>query len=191
VSAEIENLVERAKQGDHNAFDALFAQYQSRLHPFCAKYLLQPEDQEDAVAETFRRAYHALAAFEARASFATWLYRIAHNVCLDILKERGKLPQASLYGAQGEVVMDPPDPAPTPEQLAVWQQMRASILRCARTVRPPWEEPTDYLIYYFHCEREESFRAVAERLHMNESAVKQRYLRKIQPLLQRIEQEFR
>jgi RNA polymerase sigma-70 factor (ECF subfamily) len=191
MSAVTDNLVERAKQGDQHAFDAIFAQYQSRLLPFCAKYLLQTEDQEDAVAETFRRAYHYIATFDARASFATWLYRIAHNVCLDILKQRGKLPQESLFGEQGQTVLDPPDPAPTPEQLAVWQQMRATILRCARTVRPPWEEPTDYLIYYFHCEREESFRAVSERLHLKESAVKQRYLRKIQPLLQRIEQEFR
>jgi RNA polymerase sigma-70 factor (ECF subfamily) len=187
----MQNLVERARQGDRQAFDTLFAQFETRILQFCAKYLRQPEDQEDAVAETFRRAYHYLATFDARASFATWLYRIAHNVCVDILKQRRHLPQESLYGAQGETVHDPPDPAPTPEQMAVWQQMRATLLRCARTVKPAWEWPTDYLIYYLHCEREETFRAIAERLHLKESTVKLRYLRKIQPLLQRIEQEFR
>ena len=59
-----------------------------------------------------------------------------------------------------------------------------------RTSKPPWDE-IDGIIYRFHCEKEESFRQIAaERLRMEESAVKQRYYRKIEPVLKQVAKEF-
>jgi RNA polymerase sigma-70 factor (ECF subfamily) len=74
------------------------------------------EDAEDQVQETFLRAWRRLQTYEGRASFRTWLYKIATNACLDALKRR---PRRSL---PLEVVTSgiPPDSLPLPVTEPVW-----------------------------------------------------------------------
>ena len=79
VSAELEGQLE---------------QHRSELTAYCYRMLASPFDAEDAVQEAFIRAWRAYEQFDHRASLRTWLYRIATNVCLDLLggKERRARP---------------------------------------------------------------------------------------------------
>src|SRR6476469_9498272 len=64
--------------------------HRAELTGYCYRMLASPFEAEDAVQETFIRAWRAYDRFEGRSGLRSWLYRIATNVCLDQLKGRGR-----------------------------------------------------------------------------------------------------
>lgn len=75
--------VERAANGDHDAFRLLVERYQGRAYRLALRVLRDEESARDAVQEAFLKAYRSLDRFEGRSSFYTWFYRIVMNLCLD------------------------------------------------------------------------------------------------------------
>lgn len=83
-----QELIDRLQQGEERAFDALVRRHEQRIRSLCRSYLHDPADAADAAQETFIRAYRALPGFRPEANFSTWLYRIAVNVSLNVLRGR-------------------------------------------------------------------------------------------------------
>ena len=75
--------VAQAREGDPGAFRVLVERHSRNLFRLAYRMTGHQEDAEDVVQETFLRAYRQLAKFDERASFGTWLYRIAANCSLD------------------------------------------------------------------------------------------------------------
>jgi RNA polymerase sigma-70 factor (ECF subfamily) len=81
-------LMQLARDGDRNAFGELVRRHQKRIFRLTVHILRNPFEAEDVTQETFVRAYQALQRFEGNSQPYTWLYRIAVNLSLNILRTR-------------------------------------------------------------------------------------------------------
>ncbi|HEX4467841.1 MAG TPA: sigma-70 family RNA polymerase sigma factor [Solirubrobacteraceae bacterium] len=81
-----ERLIAMTRRGQHAAFEALCARYQSRLLSFCRHMLNSREDAEDVLQEVFTAAFNAVLADEREINVRPWLYRIARNRSLNHLR---------------------------------------------------------------------------------------------------------
>ncbi len=86
-------ILRRAQSGDEQAFAQLTDVYRQEIQLHCYRILGSTQDAEDALQETFLGAWRALAKFEERASLRTWLYRIATNHCLNMLRAANRRPE--------------------------------------------------------------------------------------------------
>ena len=80
--------VARAREGDSQAFRALVERHSRTIFRLAHRMTGNEHDAEDVVQETFLRAFRQLDRFEARANFGTWLYRIAVNCSIDLMRKR-------------------------------------------------------------------------------------------------------
>ena len=89
-------LLARAKAGDQEAFRDLVEPYRAELHVHCYRILGSVQDAEDALQETLLSAWRGLGGFEERASMRTWLYSVATNRALNMLRAARRRPQIEM-----------------------------------------------------------------------------------------------
>lgn len=80
--------VQSAQQGDMDAFRSLVRDHHRRVFHVCLGVVKSAADAEDVTQEVFIRAHRNLSKFQGNAKFSTWLYRIAHNASIDLLRKR-------------------------------------------------------------------------------------------------------
>ena len=106
--------------------EARFDGYRTELTAYCYRMLASPFEAEDAVQETFIRAWRGIDRFEGRAALRSWLYRIATNVCLDMLNGRERRarpmdlgPARDPAGPHGDILPEVTWVEPIPDRLVV------------------------------------------------------------------------
>jgi RNA polymerase sigma-70 factor (ECF subfamily) len=82
------DLLDRARTGDDHAYGELVAPHRPTLHAYCYRMLGSLDDADDALQEALLRAWRSLGGFEGRSSLRTWLYTIATNACLQLVRRR-------------------------------------------------------------------------------------------------------
>jgi RNA polymerase sigma-70 factor (ECF subfamily) len=82
------DLVAQAQTGNLRAYGVLVERYQRRIYRLAAHMLKSSADADDVTQETFVRAYRALSRFDGRSEPFTWIYRIAINLSLNVLRSR-------------------------------------------------------------------------------------------------------
>jgi len=88
-----ERLTRRAVGGDERAFAAIFRRYHQPLYRFCLAIVGNPEDAQDALQNAMVKVLRALPGEERRIDLKPWLYRIAHNESIDLLRRRRETSQ--------------------------------------------------------------------------------------------------
>jgi RNA polymerase sigma factor (sigma-70 family) len=131
-------LIEAARRGDLEAFNALVLAYQDIVYTTAYRIMGEREGAADAAQETFITAYRRLETYRG-GSFRAWLLRIATNTCYDALRYQKRRPATLLDDLVGEEYDDGPpipDPDGSPEQAAQNSELSAAIQDCINALTP-------------------------------------------------------
>lgn len=124
---DVATLLERCRQGDELAWEALVRQFQGRAYAIACHYMRNAEEARDVAQEIFVRIYERLDTFHGDEAFLPWMLRLSRNACIDALRRRKARPQAA------DVVIDEtvqlPSTAPTPEEAFVARSARELLYR--------------------------------------------------------------
>ncbi|MNW29119.1 ECF RNA polymerase sigma factor SigW [compost metagenome] len=88
IQETIEEIVARVQRGESEQFAHIVDIYQQQLFRYCCRLLGNQQDAEDAVQDIMVKAYQSIRRYKATVSFSAWLYRIAGNHCLNLLRRR-------------------------------------------------------------------------------------------------------
>jgi len=174
-----EELVRRYQQGDANAFSQLVRRHQQRVMRVCERLLLSFADAEDACQEILIKAADRLPAFQPSAKFTTWLYRIAVNHCLNVLRSRRRRRWLSPFSRESETrLLEVPaaeeDPLQQTEKRERRQEVRAALASLPEEQR---------LAVVLHRYEGLSYDEIAQVLQISVAAVESRLHRAKQNLL--------
>lgn len=134
-------LIEEAKGGEFDAFSNLVSMYEKKIYNYCLRMTNSREDAEDLTQEIFVRVYKSLKGFKGNSQFSTWVFRIAHNICIDHYR-KAKLTTVSLNRPKNEEdkrEMDLPSEDPTPEEEALRKEQQEFLLKCIEELRPEYK----------------------------------------------------
>ena len=132
-----EILIERFKKGDLSAFDELMDKHWKSIY-FLALGMTNNsrEDAEDIAQEVFLRVFKALPSWKPRASFRTWLRKVASNLCIDYHRARVRRQTQPLESKTGLVMDVSTDSADDPLRITETEELRQRILRAAEELSP-------------------------------------------------------
>jgi RNA polymerase sigma-70 factor, ECF subfamily len=172
-SVRDEELLLALKGGSHAAFAELQNVHARRLYHRILSITKNREDAEDALQDTFLRAYVSLHSFEGRSKLSTWLTRIAINSALMMLRRRRIRPETSFEcqcGSEEDISpFDVPDKGACPEQLCD-QRQRLRTMLCAIHQLDPKLRTTIQIAAF----QELSMREIAQHLGVSPASVKSR-----------------
>jgi RNA polymerase sigma factor (sigma-70 family) len=163
-------VLERFAQGDLEAFESLFRQFQGEVYGWIVRIVRDPGIAEDLTVETFWRIYRAHARFHPEGNFSAWARRIATNAALDHLRTARRevaLPEDLAARAQ-------PDPA-------VRREVHDRVERAFRELPAKLQVPATLALV-----EEESYEQIAEGLGISVGAVKSRVFRGVRLLRRKL-----
>lgn len=126
-----------ARAGDQGAFEELVRLYEKRVLALALRMCKNQEDAAEAAQEAFLAAWQGLGNFRGDSSFSTWLYRLASNACVDLLRREGKR-RAAVSLDDEELNLDIPASIPSPQEEAERRELREQIEEGLRTLPPEY-----------------------------------------------------
>jgi RNA polymerase sigma-70 factor (ECF subfamily) len=183
-------LVEQAKAGHLDAFDELVNRHERKIFRLTQHITGNREDAEDALQDSFLKAFSRLSQFQGDSQFYTWLVRIAVNESLMRLRKRKAHPTFSL----DEPVETDDDLMPrdhgsweaNPEQLYAQQELREILDRAVQSLSPIFRT-----VFLLRDIEQLSTEETAEALELSVPAVKSRLLRARLQLREKLSKNFR
>lgn len=162
-------LIDQFRRGSIQAFELLMRRYWHDIKVYAYRHAKNDEDAEDIAQEVFAKVYRALPAWKPQASFKTWLYTIARNMCTDHYRGRSRRPTQSLEALQDDSFEEPPvtDFGSDPERLLEDAEIKQLITEALNELSDQQRE-VFILYHYQHLQIKE----IAELLGIADGTVK-------------------
>jgi RNA polymerase sigma-70 factor (ECF subfamily) len=184
MEVEAGGAVERAQSGDSDAFRLLVEQHSRAVFRLAFRMTGNEQDAEDVVQETFLRAYRQLDKYEARASFSTWLFRIASNYSLDLIRMRKRHEDKRERGKAEErdILQTLPVNTPGPDRITYSRQVQERVNEALNELSG--QERTAFVLRHFEGM---SIDEIGEALGTGTNATKHSIFRAVQKLRRSLE----
>lgn len=178
--------IERAKAGDSDGFRTLVQRHGRSVFRLAYRMTGNEFDAEDVVQETFLRAYKQIQNYESRSSFGTWIYRIASNYALDLIRSRKRHADRRVFSAETEEGSDILDNIKTPEpgQDRVYFSSQVRVQLDAALSQLSDQERTAFLLRHFEGKSIDEIGAV---LSLGTSATKNSIFRAVRKVREALE----
>lgn len=175
-------LVQRAKEGDLNAFETLVNRHERRIWTLAKQLVQHDEDAADITQDAFLTALEHLHELRDGDRFGAWLKQIAVRLAYRVLERRKRMPTHSLEAMLGESTEEDEESFPHPELIADWRDSPEALLQRKETMRiieqALRELPAKYrTVFWLRDVEQLSTRETAEALGISEANVKVRLLR--------------
>jgi RNA polymerase sigma-70 factor (ECF subfamily) len=168
---ESDRLIKRAQNGDSEAYEQLILPMEQRIYTLCYRITNNREDAFDCAQEVMLRAYRAIGEYRFHASFATWVYRITTNVCLDMIRRRRIKPFVSLEGMM-DAGFSVTDRSNNPQEILERNDLNQTLKECI--ARLPLDMRTAIILRDI---QGLTYEEVAQVLRLNLGTVKSRISR--------------
>ncbi len=169
---EIGNYIEKAKNGDQVAFTFLLDRFWGEVYAFMLKRTENETDAEDIAIETFAKAFDKIATYNNDYQFNTWLFAIAKNVHIDMLRKKKSTLFIDASTIGDENAHRVADSSLSAEDEIIATQNLSSLLACIKKLKPAYQEVIQ--LRYF---QELSYKEIAEQLDEPLGNVKIKILR--------------
>ena len=162
-----------ARRREPAAFEALVRRHQTTLYNFCLRMLGQPDDAADVAQETFVQLYSHLGRLDEQEPLAPWLFRVARNRCIDLIRRRRTVPlQLPDESGEGGLTLEPADDDPLPDEMAERADLQRLLSAAIAELPPAYAE-----IVALRYAGDRSFAEIALILDVDEGAARVRFHR--------------
>jgi RNA polymerase sigma-70 factor (ECF subfamily) len=162
-----------ARRRDPAAFEALVRRHQSGVYNFCLRMLGQADDAADVAQETFVQLYSHLGRLDEREPIAPWLFRVARNRCIDVIRRRRTVPLAqSDESGETTLILEPADDEPLPDVLFERAELQRVLSDAIAALPPAYAE-----VVALRYAGDRSFAEIAAILQCDEGAARVRFHR--------------
>jgi RNA polymerase sigma-70 factor (ECF subfamily) len=180
-----EALVRSILSGDRDRFEVLVERYQTRLVNYLYRMVRNLEEAHDLTQEVFIRVYQALDRYDSQYRFSTWLFRVAQNAAIDVIRKRRiqlvPLTRRADEGSESTVDLELPDGQPSALETLQGRELDASIRSAIDAL--PWEYRELILLRHYG---ELAYEEIAELKAMPLGTVKNKLFRARQMLKQQL-----
>lgn len=111
-----QELILQMQAGDEAALEALVHLYEKKIYTLCRRMCPNEEDAQEAAQDAFLAAWRSIGSFRRESSFSTWLYRLATNACIDLLRRSRRNGAGGVSLDDEETALELVDPQPLPQQ---------------------------------------------------------------------------
>ena len=170
IDFQEQKWIDAARKGDQDAFAELVRLYEKKVFALTTRMCKNPDDAAEAAQDAFLAAWQGLPSFRGDSAFSTWLYRLASNACIDLLRREGRHRDAAGPSFNDDDhPVEIPDTAATPQELSERKELREEIESGLAALSP--EHRQVLILREIH---QLSYDEIAKILQLDQGTVKSR-----------------